>query len=58
MRIENHNQLSYINLYNFEKGQKAAQSFRNLINLLCKGMISQIKLENNVKRLNPTTQHK
>ena len=41
MRIENHIHIRHIMLYHFEKGWKAADSFRDLNELFGEGTISQ-----------------
>ncbi|KZC07153.1 Histone-lysine N-methyltransferase SETMAR [Dufourea novaeangliae] len=41
MRVENHSHIRHIMLYHFEKGWKAAQSFRDLNELFGKGTISE-----------------
>ncbi|GFY58738.1 histone-lysine N-methyltransferase SETMAR [Trichonephila inaurata madagascariensis] len=41
MRVENHSHIRHIMLYNFEKGWKAAQSFRDLNELFGEGTISE-----------------
>jgi hypothetical protein len=45
MRVDNHIHIRHIMLYHFEKGWKAAQSFRNLNELFGEGTISQSQVE-------------
>ncbi len=41
MRVENHIHIRHIMLYHYEKGWKAAQSFRDLNDLFGEGTISE-----------------
>ncbi|CAK9826415.1 Histone-lysine N-methyltransferase SETMAR [Anthophora retusa] len=41
MRVDNHTHIRHIMLYHFEKGWKAAQSFRDLNELFGEGTISE-----------------
>jgi transposase len=45
MRIENYIHIRHIMLYHFEKGWKAAQSFRDLNELFGEGIISKSQVE-------------
>ena len=58
MRIENHTHIRYIMLYHFEKGSNAAQSFRDLNELLAKEQQAKAKLNGGSNRAIQTSQMK
>uniref|UniRef100_A0A915DFN2 Mos1 transposase HTH domain-containing protein n=1 Tax=Ditylenchus dipsaci TaxID=166011 RepID=A0A915DFN2_9BILA len=50
MRVENHLHIRHIMLYHFEKGWRAAQSFRDIVELFGEEAISQSQVERWFKR--------